>query len=163
MNSFWCRFLDVFLIFIHANPWIPPMHTGNGMRCYYVKNNAWLLKNKSTFFCCCWLATCRRTYWGTPWWLNHFTVITLYQQQPNSILTHITFCKHQAPTRPVRDKPEIEVTPSPLLSTFTHINTSNLILENFLLNTLKNFKLTHSSTVVPTKLMRILRKYTWTA
>ena len=36
----------------------------------------------SNFFLC-WLAACRWPYRGTPWRLNHFIVITLYQQQPN--------------------------------------------------------------------------------
>ena len=44
----------------------------------------------------------------------------------------------------------VGVTPSlkrPFLSTFRHINTSILNLENFILNTLKKHKLTRSSTI----------------
>ena len=111
-------------------------------------------------FIFCWLDSWS-SFRGTPWRLNHFTVIKLYQQQSNIILIHITYCKHQAPSRASLGtfklklahffaKPVVEVTPSlktPLLSTFTHINTSNLNFENFLLNTLKKYKLTRSSTV----------------
>ena len=35
----------------------------------------------TTFCCCCWLAAWGSFHMGTPWQLNHFDVITLYQQQ----------------------------------------------------------------------------------
>ena len=44
----------------------------------YLHNNALFLKS---FFC--WLAAWRWPYRGSPWQLNYFIVITLYQQQPN--------------------------------------------------------------------------------
>ena len=40
------------------------------------------------FFVCCWLAACTWPYRELSWWLNHFIVITLYQQLHISYLSY---------------------------------------------------------------------------
>ena len=50
----------------------------------FVEKKEIKISSKLDLFCCCWLAAWRWPYRGSPWRLNHFVVITLYQQQHNS-------------------------------------------------------------------------------